>query len=245
MDRREFLDRFVFVRKCGGCGEILDYEHTRGAFCAECVKDWHQAKAENCAECLRVVTECTCVPKGLSGKGMAALRKLIFYLPKHREKPRNKLIYFLKRHPNRRMARFVAAELWTALEDELRTQGWSERKDEILIVNIPRGHKAKIRYGFDQSELICRELSALCGIPFEGAIRRRRGGKEQKRLSRGKRFRNIRGLFYVKEKTPLAGRCVILMDDIVTSGASMAACLELMQKAGAVCVIGCAIAMDR
>ena len=245
MDRKEFLDRFVLVRTCAGCGEILEYERCHHAFCLPCEGDWIEAKAKNCPNCLRVVTECTCMPKSLSGKGMAALRKLIFYESKHHEKPRNQIIYFIKHRPNRRVARFFAKELAPLLMAELKEQGWENRLEQVLLINIPRGKRAKVRYGFDQSELICREIAKLLGCSCEGRIRRKRGGKEQKKLGFRQRFGNIKGLFYWSGKKDLAGHCVILFDDIVTSGASMEAGLRLIKKAGADCVIGCSIAEDQ
>ena len=222
MTLREFLDYYVYVQKCGGCGEILPDERKQTAFCSACHLRWTVAKTENCANCFRPAVECTCMPKGLSSVGALCLRKLIFYHTERGEQPQNKLIYFLKRNPNRRMARFVAEELKGAILTELEVLGKKDLASECVLVSVPRGRLARNTYGFDQAELVCRELSACVGIPFARVIRRRMGGKEQKRLSRDRRFRNIRHLFRLVDAEAVRGKCVLLFDDVVTTGASMA-----------------------
>ncbi len=239
MDRKEFLERFVFVRKCGGCGEILPYERSRNAFCSECEKAWHIAKAENCTECLRVVTECTCAPRGL--RGVRSLRKLIFYHPKKVKDPQNQMIYRLKHRPNRRISEFVANELASAVEEEIAI---GCAREDAVIVNVPRGRRSKTLYGFDQSALLCRALSERTGIPTVEAIGRRRGGREQKTLRGARRFYNIKGLFYLHDESLVSRKCVLLVDDIVTTGASMAGCVKLLQKAGAKEILAFCIAQD-
>ncbi len=242
MKRQEFLERFVFVRKCAGCGEILPYEQTKDAFCSRCDLSWRRAKAENCKECLRVVTECTCAPRGL--RGVRSLRKLIFYHAKRQKEPQNKLIYRLKHVPNRRASEFVARELLKLVNEELSSCGFAERRDEVVIVNVPRGRRAKRRYGHDQSELVCRALANLCQISYCECLVRCRGGKEQKKLTGARRFGNVKGAFALREGTDLSGKCVLLFDDIVTTGASMLGCVKLLTSAGAKEIVGLCIAQD-
>lgn len=242
MKRKEFLERFVFVRKCVGCGEILPYERTGEAFCSECIVRWRMAKAENCKECLRVVTECTCAPKGL--RGVHSLRKLIFYHPKKHREPQNKLLYFLKHHANARIAAFVARELSCALNEELAACGFSEKKSEVLIVNVPRGQRAKTRYGHDQSEIVCRALAEICQVTYCGCIVRARRVKEQKKLTGARRFGNVKDAFSLREEIDLSGKCVVLFDDVVTTGASMLGCVKLLRSAGAKEILALCIAQD-
>lgn len=243
MDRREFLERFVLVHKCAGCREILPYERTREALCAECYDRWQIAKAENCSECLRVITECTCAPKGL--RGVYSLRKLMFYHPKKRREPQNQLIYFLKGNANARVSSFVARELLRALNQEIEASGFAQQREKLVIVCVPRGRRSKTRYGHDQSELICRALSELSQIPYCDLLkRRRRREKTQKKMTAKKRFDNVKCSFALKEGTELSGKCVVLFDDIVTTGASMAGCVKLLRDAGAKEILAFCIAQD-
>lgn len=184
------------------------------------------------------------MPKGLSSAGALCLRKLIFYRADRGDQPQNKLIYFLKRNPNRRMAHFLADELQPAIFDELAVLGNPQERGACVLVSVPRGRSARNTYGFDQAELVCRAMSDGWKIPYVPAIRRRLGGKEQKKLDRAKRFRNIRHLFRLAKQEAVRDKCVILFDDVVTTGASMAACVDLVKKAGARSVICVCIAQD-
>jgi len=242
MKRQEFIERFLKVRKCAGCGEILPYERTKEAFCSECILAWRRAKAENCSECLRVVTECTCAPKGL--RGIRSLRKIFFYHAKRRKQPQNQLIYRLKMYPNERASRFVARELSGMLDEELAACGFAEKRNEVVIVNVPRGRRAKRRYGHDQSELVCRALAEICQITYCDCLVRRRGGKQQKTLTGTRRFGNVKGAFSLRKTAELSGKCVVIFFDIVTTGASMQGCVKLLQEAGAKEILALCIAQD-
>ncbi len=241
---REFFDRFLIVRKCAGCGEILSYEQCHEAFCASCQLRWRVAKTENCKTCFRPAVECTCSPKGLSESGALCLRKLIFYRAERSGEAENRLIYDLKHRPSKRRADFVAEELSSAVMEELSVLGVTDPEKDVVIVSVPRGTRARIDYGFDQSELIAGSLARRLDIPYVPAIARRRGGREQKKLGRERRFRNVSHLFFLKEAETVRGKCVLLFDDVVTTGASMAACVSLLRNADVQSVICLCIAQD-
>lgn len=238
MNVREIWDRLFVIRKCGGCREILSYEQREQAFCDRCRLQWNVAKTENCSSCFQPVTECLCMPKGLSKSGATALRKLVFYRSRRRGQPQNQVIYLLKQHPNYRIHRFLARELLPAIRQDCLTLGIQNPEEQCVLTFVPRGRKSKNRYGLDQAECLCRALSEQTLIPYVCAIRRKWGGKEQKRLNRDNRFRNIESLFRLKHAQTVVGKHVLLVDDVVTTGASMAACVNILKQAGAASV-GC------
>lgn len=246
MTVRELLDRFVFVQKCCGCGELLAYENAPSAFCPTCRLKWNQAKVEPCSVCYQEAITCACMPKGLSATGALSLRKLTFYASNRMKEPQNRIIYHIKHEKNRRISAFLAGELRGAVADELKVLE-AEPAEDALLAFVPRGRKAVVKYGFDQSDLICRALSDQTGIPYLPLLKRKRGGKEQKKLDRTRRFRNIQSLFYVNPKIDaemLRGKYVFLLDDVVTTGASMAACVHLVKEAGAKAVICLCVAQN-
>ena len=234
--------RFLAVRKCGGCGEILDFEHFDNALCDVCGLRWRVAKTESCPSCNQSAVECPCMPKGLSRSGALCLRKLFFYSAEKHSEPQNRIIYYIKKKRSRRISAFLAKELSELLKAEL--EALEVGDDSAVIVNVPRGRRAVACHGFDQSELICRELSSITTIPHVSAIQRKKGGKEQKKLDRSRRFRNVEALFEIVDATAVSGKYVILFDDIVTTGASMAACCKILRKSGAKGIICLCIAQD-
>ncbi len=234
MKIREFFERYVFTRQCAGCGELLSYAYVRESFCPKCRIIWDRAKTENCPTCFQAISECTCMPKNLASTGAVSLRKLTRYSSSRQQEPQNRLLYFIKHTPNRRHMTFLASELLPAIREELAKAGVKDEGQEAVIIHLPRGKWAKNKYGFDQSEWFCHALSEQIGIPHaKNAIGRRLGGTEQKKLDRKERQENIRGLLFIKEPEAVRDKVVILFDDIVTTGASMAACASLLKKAGA------------
>jgi ComF family protein len=242
MKFKDIVKRLVAVRKCGGCGEILDFDHFDEAFCDKCHLKWRVAKTVSCPICSQSAFECTCMPKGLSKTGALCLRKLYFYSQSKNREAQNRILYSIKKKQNKRFSRFIAQEIAELVLGELSVL--EAEKEDAVIVNVPRGRRAKSCYGFDQSELICRELSVLTGISFIAAIGRNKKDKEQKKLDRSRRFRNVQSSFSVLNDKEIKGKYVLLFDDVVTTGASMAACTSLLKKAGAKGIICLCIAQD-
>lgn len=182
------------------------------------------------------------MPKELSKAGALTLRKLFFYEASRKDEPQNRIIYFLKQHPNRRMADFLAREWRSAIEEELHTLG--AEPQSVLVTGVPRGRRARATYGFDQSELFARALARETGLCCQTVFLRRFGGKMQKKLSAKERMANIRSLLSLKDTESVRGRYVFLVDDVVTTGASMAVAVSLLREAGALGVICLCIARD-
>ena len=244
MKAREYAKRILLVRKCVGCREILDLDNFDSAFCPECRLAFQVAKTESCPECYGAATECSCMPTLLSKAGALTLRKLFFYSAKKDNEAQNKLVYYLKHKKSKRAATLAASELAFALRGELDTLGIEG--SEVLCVGVPRGRAAVLSYGFDQSEEVSRALARLLGAEYLFAVRRRFGGKEQKKLNAAQRQKNIKSLMYIKDsdRARIEGRYVVLFDDVVTTGASMSAATSLLYKAGAKGVICLCFASD-
>jgi ComF family protein len=242
MKLKDIIKRLVAVRKCGGCGEILDHEHFEETFCDRCQLKWRIAKAGSCPICNQSAIECTCMSKGLAKTGALCLRKLYFYSPLKNHEAQNRILYSIKKKQNKRFSRFLASEISPLAMDELSVLE-VENKDAV-IVHVPRGRRAKACYGFDQSELICKEMSRITGIPHVAAIARNRKDREQKKLDKSRRFRNVQSSFAVSDEESVKNKYVLLFDDVVTTGASMAACTSILKKAGAKGIICLCIAQD-
>ena len=242
----EYTKRLFLVRKCASCRAILDYDNFNDALCPECRLAFDIAKTESCAKCFKAAFECTCQPNMLSQSGALCLRKLFIYHTDKSEEPQNKLLYFIKHNPSKRASGFVARELWRGINEELSLLGISDPSSECLISNVPRGRKAVCEYGFDQSEEVCERLSLQSGMPYVSLIKRKFRSKEQKKLNAHQRQRNVKKSLAVNEKNAhlAKGKYIILFDDIVTTGASMSACIPMLRKMGVKGVICCTLATD-
>lgn len=105
-----------------------------------------------------------------------------------------------------------------------------------LIVPVPLYRWRLWRRRFNQSALLARELSHLSGKPWRGdVLLRRKRTKSQVGLDLAERRRNVKGAFAVTPEGAalMAGRRVLLVDDVRTTGATSAACAEALKAAGA------------
>ncbi len=246
MKLHEIKKRFFTLRKCMGCGKILENEEKDVSFCRSCRLAWDVAKTESCKDCFRSAVECACQPKELSKLGCLCLRKLVFYKNERGFSPILRTVYRLKRKPHIRTEEFLAKELAYAVREEIKALELDEPQRQAVLVYIPRSKRSRLRYGIDQSERVIRALSFELGIPCVDAIARKRlFVREQKTLTRKGRFKNVKKQFVIASNKEIEGKYVFLYDDVVTTGASMTACARLLRDAGAKGIVCFCIAQNQ
>jgi ComF family protein len=113
--------------------------------------------------------------------------------------------------------------------------------DGVVVVPVPR---SRLRdRGYNQAALIARALvPRVCGVLAPLALARREGGHKQAALNRADRLKNLRGAFWVRQPSVVRGRRWLLVDDISTTGATLAACGVALLEAGAVSVRSAVVA---
>ncbi|HIJ87120.1 MAG TPA: ComF family protein [Desulfuromonadales bacterium] len=112
-----------------------------------------------------------------------------------------------------------------------------------LIVPVPL-HRSRLRMrGFNQAVLLGRVLSRRCALPMlPDALARTRATEPQIELSAAERRVNVRGAFSVRTPERIAGKNILLLDDVMTTGSTMDECAKELKKAGATAVIAVTIA---
>jgi len=100
-----------------------------------------------------------------------------------------------------------------------------------LIISVPL-HKKKMKIrGYNQSDKLAEGFSNATNIPWSGsALERTRFTTTQTGKSKNERWENVKGVFQVNEN--MEGKRVIIMDDVLTTGATLEACMEALKKAG-------------
>ncbi len=101
------------------------------------------------------------------------------------------------------------------------------------LVPVPSHWRRRFWRGFDQAELLARELSRRTGIPVRRLLRRRRHTRAQAGLSRRERRQNIRGCFEAARPGEVRGLRLLLIDDVLTTGATANAAAAALREAGA------------
>lgn len=103
---------------------------------------------------------------------------------------------------------------------------------QTLIVPVPTANRRVRARGYDQAVLIARHLAKLSGLAY-GQPLARLGGKEQKGASRQQRFDQQQAALTVSRSPRVSGRQILLVDDVVTTGATLEAAALVLRQAGA------------
>ena len=100
--------------------------------------------------------------------------------------------------------------------------------------------------GFDQSERLCMVIARELGLPVERLLQKTRHTKRQSELNDASmRAANASGAYSVVDPAKVAGRRILLIDDIVTTGATLAECSRVLRTAGAESVVCAVLAAAR
>ncbi len=226
----------IYPAKCVSCGELLS--DGGEVFCRTCYDSYENAKQEECSRCHKERCRCTCPSFSLGKAGLRRLIKLFRYQPAESDLPENRILYNLKQRHLKNVFDFFARELSESIDAAL----GEHEKATAILAPCPRSAGAKRKNGYDHTFLLCRAISKATGIPVFSGLKRKRGGKMQKRLSGDERRRNIVNRFFIKNGDELTGKTVILFDDVTTSGATLLECRRVVKVAGASRVIPCVIA---
>jgi ComF family protein len=230
----ESLFATLFPSDCRLCGTALT-EVSRLPVCSACVRSIHRIEAKTCAVCGELVASAPAgneeVRCGLCqrarlpftravayGSYDGALRGLIHLLKYDRVRPAGDVL-------GRMLAEAMAGLKLAAAEKA------------PLLVPVPLSSGRERQRGFNQAEEMARAALRKCGsIPTElntSVLRRTRETESQTGLTRHQRRANLRGAFTAMRPEQIAGRQVILVDDVYTTGTTASECARVLRRAGA------------
>jgi ComF family protein len=107
-----------------------------------------------------------------------------------------------------------------------------EYKEIDLIIPVPLHRKKLLKRGFNQSEVIANGLAKSMEIEVDTtSVKRTVATTTQTRKSRYKRWENVNEIFELKNPDKLAGKHILVVDDVITTGATMEACVQVILQA--------------
>lgn len=215
----------LFPTRCLGCGR-------RGAaVCDRCELMIPWLNAETCHRCAapsplgRLCARCKNDPSALDGLRAACAFEGIV----------RQAIHNLKYRQGRSLAGLASRLLAESLV--------SRPLQADLLIPVPLARGRRRERGYNQAELIADCLSRSIGVPTTAAaLERVRETPPQVGLSAAERRRNVRGAFACSPEARVAGRRVIVLDDVATTGATLGACADVLKAAGAARVFGLVVA---
>jgi ComF family protein len=115
--------------------------------------------------------------------------------------------------------------------------------DHVDIVTSPPPSAKKMRKrGFDPAGVVARKFASEKGLKYRVLFRENRRHREQKRLGSADRFLNSMGRFSLKKRCKINGKSIIIIDDVLTTGATLNECARVLKKMGAESVFSLTIA---
>lgn len=121
---------------------------------------------------------------------------------------------------------------------------WEPQRPQglVIVTSVPMWEGKKRVRGYNQAELIARELARLWSVEYRELLIRNRETKPMYGLDKQARLTNIRGAFAVKSQAITNQKTIVLIDDVWTSGATMQECMRVLSRAGWEVVVPMALA---
>ena len=217
-----------FPLYCSVCGEKITGEPISRAMCRTCYEAYCTEVKAGCAVCGRDYAHCFCHPEPFFPDDF------VFALPYNKmDGVCRKLILSCKNRKNTPvMEEFVTMAVSAAEKRGILSE-------ELVLTYVPRAPEKEIHTGVDQAKELARGIARKTGLRLRHLIGHRMLTDEQKSRSYGERMVASEDAYYLLPGAggEMAGRTVLLVDDVVTTGATVNTCTELLREGGAKAVI--------
>ncbi len=216
------LKELIYPPRCPFCGQI----QKEAGPCAPCLKNTTELTAVTCRVCGAYPEDCHC---GL--RAFAFQRNVASFA--YSGAPRNLLLRFKQRH-RPQLADFMSRRMYFHIKARL-------GEDFSAIAYVPQTRKSGFDRGYYPTRLLAEKLADRLDLPCVDLLKRK-GGVQQKYLSSADRWANAKESYALRRGAKAQGR-ILLIDDLLTTGATLNACAELLRQAGAEEVLGATFAV--
>ena len=216
-----------FPDRCAYCGAVVPHPER---MCPECAVKLPVVEGETCPLCGCARRDCTCENHRHPYDRCIA--------PLYYEGPARHVILRMKQRERPYVVRELAARMIRAFL----------RSGEPLpdaVVYVPMTRKDERQRGFNQSRMLAAEVAEGLAVPLWAALRKVQQTRPQKQLSAEQRSGNVLGVFDAAPDMALAGKRLLLVDDLMTTGATAGECAKVLKLYGAERVVLLAAAITR
>jgi ComF family protein len=229
------IANFLYPPRCAACGRRFMLDDARRV-CAQCLGRMEPLPAPLCERCggplesaVSGARECArCVgrpPHFRRARSVARYRIAAEDDPESLPALIRRHKYGLDQSVGRALAEFLPAALPV------------EAGEIDVVVPVPLHRRRLWWRGFNQAAILAAEIARRIGAPLDtAALSRTRATRPQTARDHNDRLRNVRAAFVVREPPRIAGRRVLLVDDVMTTGATADECARTLVRAGAASV---------
>ena len=223
---KNFILYLLFPRTCFNCAKDLPLEE-QGFLCKDCLKILKKPGPFICQRCGLTLKDggAHCFNcRGTKAKHFkcSLIRSALDFNEASRA-----LIHGLKYEKYINIAKFFAPLMQKTLLEN------PQMLEAEYFVPVPIHKKRFKKRGFNQAEVLARELSILTDIPYLNALERIKNTKSQTKLTKKQRAENIKEAFICPHPKAIKKKAIILIDDVCTTSATLEECAKVLTKAGA------------
>ena len=218
------IGAFLFPRYCLGCGQIIS--HQEQFLCVACRHELRQTNFHLLSQ------ERNPMIRKFWGRVVVQKAAALLYYEKGAVSQR--LIHALKYHDRQQVGLWLGQ--WYATE--LVQTSYFAGVD--LVLPVPLHPKKKKKRGYNQVTLFAREIATQLQVPYmEDILIKQQYNSAQAKKHWLERQKSSKEQFVLKDTTTIAGKHILLVDDIVTTGATLTQCATLLIGAGAKVSFAC------
>lgn len=213
----------VVPARCPGCAAIVRDD---GQYCASCWAGLRFITAPQCATCgvpfaFDIGADARCGDCLRAPPRFASARAAFIY-----DGTARTVLLAFKNRDRGQLARIMAPPMARAGEAVL--------SGDALVVPVPLHRWRLLQRGYNQAALLAQHIARLRGLELSvDALERVRASPRSRGMGRIGRAANVRGVFRVARPQMVRGRTVVLIDDVLTTGATANACARLLLRHGA------------
>ncbi len=218
---------FILPRTCIICNEQIN----QGLLCDNCINYLPSIRNPLCKRCGRPIKKGGLCRYCKGGSMVEHGRAWSIYMP-----PVDKIVHYFKYRRQTSLARLIGLGMSNVI-----------KADNILnkadyIIPVPLFWFKRLKRGYNQARLLTEIISSECHIQSINALSRIKNTRSQTRLDPELRKRNVRNAFVLKDRR-IENKNVLLVDDVLTTGATINECARVLKSGGAQNIYSCVAAI--
>jgi competence protein ComFC len=231
LDLKDDILDLIFPQHCIVCKKYLSRKEKN--ICQSCWDNLVQLPSPFCAECRSFVEKDRKCKRCEEESGLSLVYSLGNF-----DESYQRLIYAFKYGQLLNLGKRLGSILGEKIKEDKRFLECD------FLIPVPLHSSRKRKRGFNQSEILALAISEKIGLPvLEDVLKRKKRTKDQTTLNAKQREENVRGAFSVKNEDRIVDKQIILVDDVMTTGATLKECARNLVEAGAKEVLGLTVAV--